>query len=79
MSNRTMPMNTQSVGKIQCNYIPASSRTMAIQWQSKVWLMSVNLDFVLVITWPWDNIQPRHKYGVVEVSINKNSGCMKNT
>ena len=32
----------------------------------KVWLMGVNLDFVLVITWPWDNIQPRDKYDVVE-------------
>ena len=27
--------------------------------------MGVNLDFVLVITWPWDNIQPKNKYDVV--------------
>ena len=39
-----------------------------LQWQSKVRLMGVNLDFVLVITWVWDNIQPKHKYGVVEGS-----------
>ena len=28
--------------------------------------MGVNLDFVLVITWPWNNIQPNYKYDVVE-------------